>query len=273
MYDVAGNCVWTNAYTGSGLDWGETKGLITDNQGNSYVTGNGNSYVTTKLYPNGQTAWGFLNPPAGELVLDAFGNVYVTGWDVSGFAYGTRKLDNSGNLVWKTNYFGISSSYTYNQAYGIALDNAANVYVTGISAKSGSGNDFATIKYDPNGNQQWVIRYNGPANGNDGATTIAVAPDGSIYVTGYSTNASGGSDITTIKYAYPSVVQRNSDGSIQLQFFGVPGQTYDCQATTNFLNWINLGSSLADTNGQLQFLDTNAPLFPRRFYRWSAPSP
>jgi hypothetical protein len=50
--------------------------------------------------------------------------------------------------------------------------------------------------------------YNGPANGNDGATGIAVAPDGSIYVTGYSANESGGSGIVLIKYALPATIQK-----------------------------------------------------------------
>ena len=58
---------------------------------------------------------------------------------------------------------------------------------------------------------------------------------------------------------------------MQLQFFGTPGQSYIFQATTNFLNWTNLGYSLADTNGLFEFLDTNAPLFLYRFYRHSPP--
>ena len=104
------------------------------------------------------------------------------------------------------------------------LDVVGNVYVTGVSANTGTGNDFATVKYDNNGNQQWVIRYNGPANGNDGATAIAVAPDGSIYVTGYSQNASGGSDITTIKYGNLTNIQKKSDGTSNSSFSALPAK-------------------------------------------------
>jgi hypothetical protein len=272
-YDPAGNLVRTN-WPFNGYKWGTTVGLIPDNQGNVYVTANGDyTYQTARIDANGQPIWGYLNgSPFGVtgMVLDAKTNVYLTGGVYSGFAYGTIKLDSNGNLLFQTNYFGTSSSYTYNQANGIALDIMGNIYVTGFSASTGIGNDFATIKYDTNGNQQWVIRYNGPANGNDGATAIAVAPDGSIYVTGYSQNSSGGSDITTLKYAYPPVIQKQSDGSMQLQLAGTPGQSYTFQATTNFTSWNTLGSSLADTNGNLQYLDTNAPLFPHRFYRWSS---
>jgi hypothetical protein len=160
---------------------------------------------------------------------------------------------------------------TLSQMVKVTLIRGLNIYVTGVSSNTTTGNDFATVKYDANGNQQWVISYNGPANGNDGASAIAVAPDGNIYVTGYSQNTSGGSDITTIKYSSITNIQKTSDGSIQLQFFGTPGQSYTFQATTNFTSWNTLGSSLADTNGNLQYLDTNAPLFPHRFYRWSPP--
>ena len=44
------------------------------------------------------------------------------------------------------------------------MDGAGNVYVTGRSAGSGTEQDYATIKYGPNGSQQWVARYNGPGN-------------------------------------------------------------------------------------------------------------
>jgi hypothetical protein len=36
----------------------------------------------------------------------------------------------------------------------IALDNLGSVYVTGHSA-----GDYATVKYDNSGQQQWVARY------------------------------------------------------------------------------------------------------------------
>jgi hypothetical protein len=39
--------------------------------------------------------------------------------------------------------------------------------VTGGSLGSGSGSDYATLKYSSTGSQTWVARYNGPANGDD----------------------------------------------------------------------------------------------------------
>jgi hypothetical protein len=51
-----------------------------------------------------------------------------------------------------------------------------------------------------------------------------------------------------------------------LQAAGAAGESFDFQASTNLVNWQDLGTNTADSNGLVQFLDTNAPLFPNRFY-------
>jgi len=43
----------------------------------------------------------------------------------------------------------------------IALDNLANVYVSGF-VFNGGASDFATIKYDTSGTEQWAKLYDGP---------------------------------------------------------------------------------------------------------------
>jgi len=85
-------------------------------------------------------------------------------------------------------------------AYAVAVDGSGNVYVTGYSYGSGTSTDYATIKYNAAGAQQWVARYNRPGNSDDGATALAVDATGNVYVTGYSRSSGTSRDYATIKY-------------------------------------------------------------------------
>ena len=125
-----------------------------------------------------------------------------------------------------------------------------------------------TIAYGPNGNQLWLQRYNGPGNGNDVGNAIAVDNSGNVYVSGYDTTTAGGTEIVTIKYS-PLILQPRSDGSVLLQAQGAFGESFEFLGSTDLLNWVNLGSVAADSNGLAQFTDTNAPNYPARFYNTS----
>jgi hypothetical protein len=51
------------------------------------------------------------------------------------------------------------------------------------------------------GTQLWAKPYNGPANGTDVATALAVSPDGSeVFVTGQSPSSTTGVDYTTVAH-------------------------------------------------------------------------
>jgi hypothetical protein len=126
-------------------------------------------------------------------------------------------------------------------------------------------NDIVTIKYGPTGNQIWLQRYNGPGNGNDAGNAIAVDSNGNVYVAGYDTTTAGGTEMVLIKYS-PVTLQRKPDGTVLLETQGSPGESFDIQASTDLQSWLDLGNVLADTNGLMQFDDTNAPQYNARFY-------
>jgi hypothetical protein len=104
---------------------------------------------------------------------------------------------------WVRRYNGPANDYDY--ATAIAVDDAGNIYITGITGtiySPGTYYDYATIKYDSAGGEQWVRRYNGPGNSGDWANAIELDGSGNIYVTGTSYNSSTyyDCDYATIKY-------------------------------------------------------------------------
>jgi PQQ-like domain len=75
------------------------------------------------------------------------------------------------------------------------------VYAPGNSFRGTSGSDYATVAYDAaTGAQRWASRYNGPANRDDLASSVAVSPGGAtVFVTGTSGNNSA-VDYATVAY-------------------------------------------------------------------------
>jgi hypothetical protein len=135
------------------------------------------------------------------LAFDKWGNVYVAGKSAAGSHeedYYLIKYGPDGSVKWTARYDGPATGY--DGIKGIVVDNNDNVYVTGRSFGSGSGADFATIKYDGGGHQKWVRRYSGSGASEDGAVGIALDSYGNVIVTGTSTTKTSGTDIVTIKY-------------------------------------------------------------------------
>ena len=135
------------------------------------------------------------------LAVDGSGNVVVTGSFDNGTNtdfYTAKYAAASGALLWEQRYNGPAN--TNDSASAVAVDGNGNVIVTG-SSDDGTNTDFYTAKYAAaNGALLWEKRYNGPANGNDHATAVAVDGDGNVIVTGSSDNGTN-SDFYTAKYA------------------------------------------------------------------------
>lgn len=218
-YNRLGEILWNSRYNGTGNRDDEAKAIAIDNSSNVYVTGYSfgtstrRDYLTIKYNPVGETLWtrrygGSTAPDeANAIAVDNSGNVCVTGrinYPLSGADYTTIKYRNDGETLWVRSYNGPGSSV--DEAKAIAVDNSSNVYVTGYSFGLGTGNDFATIKYDPSGGTLWTRRYdnNLVANSDDGANAIVVDSLGNVYVTGYSLAQFGlfaHYDFLTIKYS------------------------------------------------------------------------
>ncbi len=201
--------------------------MTVDDSGNVYVAGwnylsappinnSENKFVTLKYDPLGRLCWAsFYDNPSWRangttlvlaqptsIAVDGAHNVYVTGSAPNALGtdldFATIKYDLNGNQLWIATYDG--PGHGIDRAAKVAVDQSGNVYVAGSSAGSGTGFDYATIKYDANGNQEWASRYDGSRHTDDYG--LSVAPDGSgnVFVTGTSANAGGFVDIVSAKY-------------------------------------------------------------------------
>jgi uncharacterized delta-60 repeat protein len=203
-YSAAGEQLWVQSFTtigegDAGVD------IAVDHEGNVYVTGynvetiTGLDIVTIKYSPGGTELWVRRYDSAnGEDVPAAIAcdesDIYVTGR--SGGSFTTIKYDFNGVQQWVRNYNGGHGS---DSPADLIVDPAGSIYVTGQSTGDGTNDDYATIKYDAAGTEQWVRRYDGPttvfANDYDRAAALAVDADGNVFITG---NSSG--DFATVKY-------------------------------------------------------------------------
>ncbi|MFN3873649.1 MAG: SBBP repeat-containing protein [Ignavibacterium sp.] len=208
--DVDGESIATVKYTTSGeTSWvakfhpsiyGNRKayGIAIDDSFNVYVTGyssslsNPSTFVTIKYDSAGQEKWfKYFGPHQGEaraITLDKQGNIYVTGFatiDILGFDFVTIKYNSCGDQLWFTRY--TNTVYGYDLPKSIAVDDSGNVYVTGTSYDSTTFYDILTVKYNSDGQQQWVRRYDDPGlagSHDDCAYAIALDRQGDILITG-----------------------------------------------------------------------------------------
>ena len=211
--NTAGDTVWLSQYNSPQNGNENLMDLAVDGSNNIYLAGltyNNNltnNIVLIKYSPAGDTVWTRKYSGTGndnnvsDIVLDNSGNIYVTGHTYNagtGFDYLTIKYNSSGMRQWVKTYAGYSNYGDY--AKSITLDSLGNVYITGTTEKWNNNSDYATVKYDTDGNEQWSITYKGPDDRYDYANSICLDDSGYVYVTGMSGSLSSGSDFATIKY-------------------------------------------------------------------------
>ena len=245
-YSSAGNQFWVARYNGpvNGADYAYA--LAVDGEGNAYVTGRSRGgwtnstyydYATVKYDGEGNELWvarydgpainSYSYDCARALVVDGAGNVYVTGYsigDSTAYDYGTVKYNSAGNELWVARYNGPGNDYDFPNA--LAVDGDGNVYVTGHSVGDGTNQDYATIKYDAEGDELWLARYNGPGNDDDLASALVLDVDGNVYVTGYSDGDGTHYDYATIKYSN-GFIDADGDG------YNSNVDCNDAESTTN----------------------------------------
>ncbi|NOS86869.1 MAG: hypothetical protein HOP31_17180, partial [Ignavibacteria bacterium] len=210
-YDSNGVFKWLNYHSTNGVE--VLNKIKVDNNFNLYATGrsiNG-KLLTVKYDSTGSQQWMVIYEgpgPAGgsatDMGIDNFGNIIITGYSnaigTGTYDYVTVKYNTFGDSLWVKRYNGNQNNN--DEAYSLVLDNLNNTYITGRSRSTGETWNYATVKYDENGNEKWVAIYNGPAgNGEDIAYKINIDQNYNVFITGISDRGSFNYDYATIKYS------------------------------------------------------------------------
>ena len=174
--------------------------------------------MTIKYNTNGVIQWASaISGPASStewantssIVVDEWGNVYVTGTSQSD--YFTISYDSTGNERWTARYNGPPNNYPLDYASMLVLDKFGSLYVTGCSKGIDTDYDYATVKYDAaTGREIWVARFDGQGTNaeEDQAEAICVDDSGYVYVTGSSWGTGyEGPTYLTIKYDSAGAIQ------------------------------------------------------------------
>lgn len=212
-YNLNGTLIWAKTYDNmKDQDWAFD--VVVDDNGNVYVTGGSEGFdgsydfATIKLNKYGVSQWVSRYPginakddSAIGIVRDSNNNIYVAGTSSQGpnlNDYTLIKYNSSGQEKWVQLYNGSDGGNDLVTDIAISKDNS--IYITGISEGLGTNSDYATIKYDVNGNEKWVRRYSHPSNMNDAGKAVAVDSYNNVYVTGRSIGYNGSKGFLTIKY-------------------------------------------------------------------------
>lgn len=212
-YDRNGHQLWATRFDGGQNETSDAPvALAVDAAGNVYVTGQSRGkFCTIKYDSDGRQqwlrfysgSWAAGGCAARAIVVDSAGAAYVTGYSslrVGGSGatdYATIKYDTHGNEVWVARYRPPGDGWA--DPVALQLDSLGDVYVAG-TVVGRHGNDIATVKYDPSGQEMWSRVFDGPAHLDDAAVSLQLDRQGNVLVGGTATGLFHRQAIAVVKY-------------------------------------------------------------------------
>lgn len=103
-------------------------------------------------------------------------------------------------LSWSKRFDGAAHHFDY--ARDVAVDPSDNVIVTGYAINSDiTSNDIVTLKYNgADGRLLWKHVFDGTIHGSDQGNAVAVDGQGNVFVTGFTSQLNGTTDLYVAKY-------------------------------------------------------------------------
>ena len=206
-------------YTGQSTNTG--KRVLVGDDNDVYVLGQdgtGNAYLTRYQSFDGQPQWYVQwdsTSTAVDLVRGTDGTLYAT-WEHynqpfnSPVDIGVGAWSSEGEPLWT--FYWNDSLNRDDLVRDLHLDPDGNILLCAtteeLSGNPSVFNNISVLKLDPTGNLLWRRTWNGSINNDDEPNAITCAPDGSIYVAGYTTNAGiNAQDLLLLKYNPDGVLQ------------------------------------------------------------------
>lgn len=217
--DDSGNFDWSMAYDDNQLWDGATALTLMENNelgvtgGSNYEAGVWNVTVLELDRDDGSiisevqstsTSVAFLEVTA--MTTDADNNLYLTGYTQgSDKDVHTVKFDSTLTVEWVVDYDGGNDD----EGNDIEVDSQGNIYVVGYTERDSGGYNYLTIKYESDGNEDWVRELGNATPNTEYATAEKLDLDNqaNIYLTG---TVEQGSE------SGMSFVMYDTDGNIKL---------------------------------------------------------
>ncbi len=147
---------------------------------------------------NTVTGFGFDQPVA--IKKDLLGNIYVTGKaSTNGVNYDikTVKFNPSLSVAWVRTFDG---SGLEDAAKDLQIDNDGNVFVAGYATKSNGLKEILVLKYDTDGNTDWIHKQSAKVDTGDALVkAIDIDEQGKVYFIAEEKGQSGSKDVAVMK--------------------------------------------------------------------------
>ncbi len=219
-YSSDGTFRWVNEYFAVDAPLqDEGLAIAVDANGFIYITGYStssdgyNNIFTRKCDPEGNAIWSATEDGSSHkdarglaIAVSARGDVYVTGYITSSEGntdIALYKYSSDGVILWTKTVNGPAG--TEDKAWGIVVDDMDNIYIGGYITVSLNNTDCYTAKYNSEGTMLWSKTFAGGGGTTDKAWGIVVDTDGSIFITGETTDATLNTNYITIKYSAAGV--------------------------------------------------------------------